>query len=1076
MFLNRKRILWIRFYAITTGNTKTMNSMIKSNSRIFHPDLWITTLLLLYPAFFFQVNAQPVKGVFEKTIDYRKFSDPPVDYRSFPFFSMNDSLNAEEMKVQVRDFSKAGFGGFYLHSRDGLLTEFLGNEWWINMNAAVEAAQESGIHAMFYDEDKWPSGYAGGIIPRMSEDFRAKSLVRLKKETPLPAGSIILKEDSQFKYIQHTAPMGNPIFNGTSWVDLFNPEMVAKFLDVAYRPYIEKFSGKIQNYHFAIFADEPHIHARYFDRATPNQGILSYSPWVAKKFREMNGYDFLDKVNLLFEEKENWREVRLQYFRAVAEQFDESFAKQISQYCEKNGVKFTGHYLGEDGLEKVRDRIGNSMLHYRWMQQPGMDLLGLSIAGRLLTARSLSSVANQYATPMRLTELFGISGQNMNFEDRKWIAGWHCILGINHFCPHLTLYSMKGLRKRDYPPTFSYQQPYWPYNKKIEDYLGRISYAATVGKYVPQILVINPLESEYIKGNNDGEFTAGVQVVMEFLQAHHYGYDLGDEQILADTAVVTNHKLVVGDMAYEQVILPGMISIRESTIDLLLQLHKKGGLIFSFGRFPEYVGGFVNNKKLEALKNAVIRIKDIRDAAELTEKVNPHLRLSGKDSPTVWTQVRTTSNGALILLFNTSHTQSANVMLNSDFIGKKAVLWNPSSGKCFGIKPDKTGSFPIELAASEVLWITSGKMNKTIQTSGLYALPKPETIALNLKNDWQGKRLAPNAITLDFASYSSDGGKSFSDPEPVICIFARLSDQQFRGNLRLQYAVQIDEIPKSCKLVLEQPDMYKTISLNGKLYSFKADGFYADHQFKTSVITDHLKKGKNTIELELDFKPAVDTSSVAKERYGSEIESIYLTGDFAVSAHDVFDFNASQRNQAGTFQSRPVHQAKSFSISGEKTQFEGDISTEGYPFYAGAFELKQTFNLPEKLNNSSYFLELPNCEAIVTVIELNGTVIDTLCWSPYKTDISKALKAGKNELKITIVNSLRNLLGPHHHNQGELIEVGPKSFTGAGGFPDGGGDARWYDLRKTTSSLKIWTDTYNFIPFGLLEPVKISVR
>jgi len=44
------------------------------------------------------------------------------------------------------------------------------------------------------------------------------------------------------------------------------------------------------------------------------------------------------------------------------------------------------------------------------------------------------------------------------------------------------------------------------------------------------------------------------------------------------------------------------------------------------------------------------------------------------------------------------------------------------------------------------------------------------------------------------------------------------------------------------------------------------------------------------------------------------------------------------------------------------------------------------------------------------VIELNGTVLDTLCWSPFKTDITRALKAGKNELKITMINSLRNLL------------------------------------------------------------------
>jgi hypothetical protein len=228
--------------------------------------------------------------------------------------------------------------------------------------------------------------------------------------------------------------------------------------------------------------------------------------------------------------------------------------------------------------------------------------------------------------------------------------------------------------------------------------------------------------------------------------------------------------------------------------------------------------------------------------------------------------------------------------------------------------------------------------------------------------------------------------------------------------------------------------------------------------------------------MELEFSPSIPASSLAKERYGSELESIYLVGDFAVATHQPGTLNNSQRNETGNFQPRVVHQAGSFSLTTEKTQFTGDVSTAGYPFYAGAFELKQSFDLPEKLKNSSYFLELPNCEAIVSVIELNGTVVDTLCWSPYKTEITKALKTGKNELKITLVNSLRNLLGPHHHNKGELIRVGPNSFTGAGGFPDGGGETNWYDLRKTNSKLKIWTDTYHFIPFGLLEPARISVR
>ncbi|MBL7968331.1 MAG: hypothetical protein JNK09_15110 [Prolixibacteraceae bacterium] len=1034
------------------------------------------TILSLAIVFSGQILAQPVKGTFEKTISYEKFISPPNEYRSFPFYSINDSMDVREITRQIHGFKNAGLGGFYMHSRDGLITEFLGKEWWTMMDAAVKAAQEAGLQIMFYDEDKWPSGFSGGIIPSMSEDYRAKSLVRLKKETPLPAGSLILKEDAQYKYIQHTAPMGNPLFNGTCYVDLFNPEMVSKFLEVSYKPYIEKYFSQINDYRFAIFADEPHIHARYFDKNTPNEGALSYSPWVAKRFSEKYGYNLLDKVDLLFEEKDNWREVRLHYYRAVAEQFDESFARQISEYCEKNGIKFTGHYLGEDDLEKVRDRIGNSMMHYRWMQQPGMDLLGLSISDRLLTARSVSSVANQYDTPRRLSELFGISGQNMNFEDRMWLAGWHAILGVNHFCPHLTLYSMKGLRKRDYPPTFSYQQPYWSYNKKLEDYMGRIAYAATIGKYAPEILVINPLESEYIKGRADKDFTNSVQNVMEILQASHYDYDLGDEQIIAEKGQMATKTLSVGSMHYSGVILPDMISIRETTIQLLLQLNGTGGSIFSVGRFPEFVDGKVGNPLLDELKKTCIRTDEKQLADALKARINPNISITGPDTDKVWTQLRTSDDGNLVLLFNTSHTSPSKIRLKPFALEKDAVLWNPVKGKCYTLKSNPEGQFELELEASEVLWITSGKLNRTAKISGEYAINKPEKEILSLKNEWQGKRLSPNALTLDFARYSTDGGKTFSDSEPVIGILNRLNDEGFSGKLLLLYPVQIEQVPANCKLVLEQPTMYSKVRINSQLFPFKTDGFYVDHQFKTADIPALLQKGSNTIELELDYKPAVKTSAIATERYGSEIESIYLTGDFGVMCHNVTEMDNSQRNATGNFQSRPVHQIQSFSIGSEKSHFSGDVSMNGYPFYAGAFEMKQTFEIASLKKDSRYLLELPNCETIVSIVELNGTVIDTLCWAPFKTDITKALKPGKNELKITMVNSLRNLLGPHHHNRGELIKVGPNSFTGAGGFPDAGGDDNWYDLRKNNTKLKIWTDRYHLIPFGMLEPVRILER
>jgi len=1044
----------------------------------FYTPLVIYLTLLLSVLFFCRCinekETSTVAGEFENELDFRKFRNPPEEYRPFPFYSINDSLTENEIKSQILDFKQAGLGGFYLHSRAGLITEFLSNDWWRIMDAAVDAANEAGLHAMFYDEDKWPSGYAGGIIPKMDEKFRAKSLARLDKRTSIPEGAEIIKADSLYNYILYTTQFGFDIFNGTCYVDLFNPEMVREFINIAYRPYADKYKSKITGYYFGIFSDEPHIHARYFDRNTPNRGVLSWSPWLEKKFKELNGYNLRDKLEFLFEEKNNWREIRMHYYRAKALQFEESFTKQISDFCEKNGIIFTGHFLGEDVLEKVRDRIGNSMLHYRNMQQPGIDHLGLTIENRLITAKRLSSVANQYAIPKRLSELFGISGHNMNFQDRKWLGGWHSILGINHFCPHLTQYSMIGARKRDYPPTFSYHQPYWNYNKKIEDYLARIAYASTIGEYTPQLLVISPLESEYIKGNGDGEFTSGILNLIESLQAAHYDYDIGDEQIMADTAVISQGRLCIGAMKYRVVILPDMISVREKTIDLLLKLAENGGLIVNTGRFPEFADGLPGVEKLNELKKSVINTDIVEIAGLLYKKVKPHIIVKGENAGNIWTQLRSVTGGHLIQISNISNTKEIQFILKSELLTESIVLWDPSEGKCYNLIPGQNGEYNLEMAPSSNIWITSGSLSKKAQVSGNYSIPEKTTTVLTLKNQWQGKRLALNVVTLDFASCSTDNGKNFSLPEPVIGIYKRLSDQTYSGNLILRYHVNVEVIPENCNLVVEQPEMYGRILINEQPVEFSRTQFYIDHKFYSADVSGLLKEGLNTIQLELNFIPPVPLSEISRERYGTEIESIYLTGNFAVIGNLISETMETQRNGTGDFISRPVLQFNSFSITQEKESFNGNLTLEGYPFYAGTFILKQNFILNSTDKSKRYYVELPDCESIVSVIELNGQVVDTLCWSPYKAEVTRLLKEGENELKVTLVNSLRNLLGPHHHKEGELIKVGPNSFTGAGGFPDGRGESDWYDLRKINPELTIWADLYNHIPFGFLKPVRIT--
>lgn len=1014
-------------------------------------------------------------GPFETQLEYSKFIDPPAKYRSFPFYSINDRLDSAELHRQINGFKKAGFGGFYLHSRNGLLTDFLSDEWWTMMNAAVEAGNSNGLHTMFYDEDKWPSGYAGGIIPEMDKDFRAKCLARLDRSIPLPEGSLVLKEDSAFRYIEYTASLGNPIFNGTCYVDLMNPKMVQAFLDVSYRPYIEKYKSKIQGYVPGVFADEPHIHARYFDPHTPHRGLYSYSPYVREKFKQLFGYDVIDRVELLFEEKDNWREVRLQYHQAVALQFEESFSRQIAQYCSKNGFQFTGHYLAEDVLEKVRDRAGNTMLHYRQLQQPGIDVLGLGFEGKLLTSRALSSVANQYDKPRRLTELYALSGQNMSFEDRKWLAGWHVITGVNHFCPHLAQYSLTGLRKRDYPPTFSYHQPYWSYNKILEDYLGRISYAATIGKYAPQILVINPLESEFVKGDREGAFTKPLLDVLEALQQAHIDYDLGDEQIMADIARVKGNRIIIGAMSYEAIVLPDMLEIRSSTAKLLKQFASKGGKVLSCGRFPQFIDGKADSISLAALNNQTIVEPPVKWDEELKSLVHPNVQI-GNDQGKVWSQVRLTDSGSLILLYNTSHVDPISFTIRSGLIGERPVLWDPSLASCFSLNPDTEENYHLNLTPSSLVWISSGSLSQEAQIGATYTQPEQGIPLMSLQGPWECKRLDPNVMTLDFASYSVDQGESFSQPEPLTGIFSRLCDQNFSGPLILRYPFSVNDKPLKAALAAENPDQFSSISLNGNPLSFIADSFYIDRKFRVGDVSRYLKKGTNLVEFRLQFRPVVETSRIASERYGSEIESIYLLGDFGVRGLNHELTMDTQRNRDRLFQPRPVHQFRSFSVETEKNSTMGDLVSDGYPFYSGRVELSRQFIIDSLESGHRYFIDFPNTESIVALVTLNGISLDTLTWAPFRTDLTPALKSGENQLTITLISSLRNVLGPHHQKGGELTRVGPFSFGGAGGFPDPGGDRNWYDLRLEGKATRIWTDTYSMIPFGFIEPPVISIE
>lgn len=80
--------------------------------------------------------------------------------------------------------------------------------------------------------------------------------------------------------------------------------------------------------------------------------------------------------------------------------------------------------------------------------------------------------------------------------------------------------------------------------------------------------------------------------------------------------------------------------------------------------------------------------------------------------------------------------------------------------------------------------------------------------------------------------------------------------------------------------------------------------------------------------------------------------------------------------------------------------------------YSGTATYTRTVKIaPDALaSNRSWILDLGTVHDVAQV-EINGQTFTTLLWPPYKLDITSALRAGSNEMKIRVTNTLANKYG-----------------------------------------------------------------
>jgi hypothetical protein len=275
-----------------------------------------------------------------------------------------------------------------------------------------------------------------------------------------------------------------------------------------------------------------------------------------------------------------------------------------------------------------------------------------------------------------------------------------------------------------------------------------------------------------------------------------------------------------------------------------------------------------------------------------------------------------------------------------------------------------------------------------------------------LSTRWKIRREDPNLAVMDYARYRLPEGK-LSGLIPVW----RVQDavRETAGNFEVRY--EFEDVRKGpLDLVVEDAQRYD-VYVNGSKVPSRTGEWWLDPSFVRMPIGDLVKRGRNTVTI--------------KGRYDSDmsVEDAYLLGDFSV--------RVDGRKTPLLVDEKPI------------TRDLGDVRGTGYPFYAGALVLRGEVDIPE--HGGTPWIEFDGLGGTIAQISLNGTDLGTLFWKEYRLPAGGALKKGKNEITIRLVNDLRNLLGPRHWTEDEFMGVNPTSFR------DGHG----------------WTDAYVGVPLGI---------
>ncbi|KWX79492.1 alpha-L-rhamnosidase [Paenibacillus jilunlii] len=718
-------------------------------------------------------------GVTDRILNpWDTLKNPPAAYRSVPLWSWNDLLEKKELERQIEEMHRAGIGGFFMHARGGLQTPYMGEEWMEAIRTLIEKSRELGMSAWFYDENGWPSGFADGKVPAKGLDYQQKRLVC--EQAPfqdVPAERIIgwyaagAEGGADYRLLppgeEARADLRICYDVNPYYTDTLSSMAVKEFINTTYERYWKQFGEEYGGELSGVFTDEPQF----------GRGGLPWSFELEGMFTRRHGGSVKEVLPALFLDTVGASRARYAYWETVTFMFTQAYAKQIGDWCAGRGWSATGHVVDEQELMHQVTSVGDPMAFYEHLQIPGCDWLGRFVGSDAMVPKQVSSVARQLGKKRAITESFGCSGWNVSFADLKRIGEWQFVHGINLMCQHLQGYSLRGLRKRDYPPSLFYQQPWWSDYKGFNDYFARLSLLLSEGTGQAEVLLLHPVRTAWML-QRGGDYSAVIPYHEAFAQLTRWlcqsltEHDYGSEGIIAGHGRVSGGSFIVGEAAYRVVIVPPSVTVDRRTAELLREFSAQGGTLIVFEPYPVLVDGQEDAEFARFMQAAALPEWSCEALCRaVSAGAGPFLRIYGENGEPVAADtlnVRTLELAGSILHYVVNSGTEFYPLLNIQLTRQGIVsLVDLETGAIHPVEQE-----PLERNLMERELLEKGQLERDLMEREPLEQELMELEQVQVEQKQMGQQLQPQGVRLQLPLHPGQSYMLKVDPIPASAPFA----------------------------------------------------------------------------------------------------------------------------------------------------------------------------------------------------------------------------------------------------------------------------------------------------------------